>query len=182
MGFTWLRSPCQQETMSAHACVKEWGQQPTTEHKQQTVGQREQKYGSVSRRFLSTEATQAVPAGRFVFAFITHEPLDVFLTDLLLVYKRGVVVWGFGDSENDSCFTCLFGCHGYQTHPNASPVKRREAVSKVTGRSFPATRNICFQRSFHTPLPLLRVGLRSPAASLLHPGPQNNDVTPRRLM
>lgn len=49
MGFTWLRSPCQQETMSAHACVKEWGLQPITENKQ-TVGQQEQKYWSVSRR------------------------------------------------------------------------------------------------------------------------------------
>lgn len=29
-----------------------------------------------------------------MFAFIAHQPLNVFLTDLLAVYKRGVVVWG----------------------------------------------------------------------------------------
>lgn len=41
------------------------------------------------------------------------------------------------------------------------------------------------QRIIHaltTLLVLLKVGVREPAASILHPGPQNNDVTPRRLM
>lgn len=121
MGFTWLRSPCQQETMSAHACVKEWGLQPI---RQKQTADRWSTGTEILRRFQENASTSsrtvqlksklpespttfpASPFGTWWKTETTGLRQSKYSNDMVIVMKMTLCL---GTSEMHNCTEQSFG-------------------------------------------------------------------------